>query len=637
MALKILLADDSMTAQNMGKKILVEGGYEVVTVSNGAAAVKKVNELKPDVVILDIYMPGYSGLEVCERLRKTRETAKIPVLLTVGKLEPFRPEDGNRAKADGLLIKPFEATDLLATVQKLAQKSKPAPPQETEFEETIRLERPIVAEVSDGGEAWQSSDQPAEDANVKIEVPQEMAVIPAFEDVLAVHERAADAPPAELRDAAAFEAAAAAAAAGPVFSVELPPAMNQQSAPAFEVADFPAPAPVFEPPAVEVTPVAGTAEAPRTYEPPTMMTAAGESLISNAPPADVEVTAANPQDLVANPLPDLEPTVLQDAIPVQVEPDAALVTDAADLSQFVTKFGVENPEDVPVGVFAPAEPEPEPLAEEVLTFEPPVHEPVAVEALQTAPEETQATAEEPLLATGGPEVPAESAFEDWQPVVAVSENILEEPERAEATVGDTENDEMSIEPEAEEIAVAPVEDLISSVSEPQRVQEMLEASAVTPDAAAEALLPEVAVPEPIVSDVEPLELGAEPPLLANEELASNLEPLVTTDLEPLGTGAEPAGVALPAEPTPVPEPQPEVVLPGPEPVAGAEPVAETQTSEPPAAEAAPAPTVAAEPLVSELATEHGIDETTAAQIVDRLIARLKPDLVAEITRALKRK
>ena len=64
MALKILLADDSTTAQNMGKKILTEAGYEVVAVSNGAAAVKKIAEHKPDMIVLDVYMPGYTGLEV---------------------------------------------------------------------------------------------------------------------------------------------------------------------------------------------------------------------------------------------------------------------------------------------------------------------------------------------------------------------------------------------------------------------------------------------------------------------------------------------------------------------------------------------------------------------------------------------
>ena len=73
MARKILLADDSVTAQNMGRKILADAGYEVIAVNNGSAALKKIAELKPDLVILDVYMPGYSGLEVCQRLKESQE------------------------------------------------------------------------------------------------------------------------------------------------------------------------------------------------------------------------------------------------------------------------------------------------------------------------------------------------------------------------------------------------------------------------------------------------------------------------------------------------------------------------------------------------------------------------------------
>jgi CheY-like chemotaxis protein len=127
-SLKILLADDSMTAQNMGKKILADAGYEVIAVSNGAAAVKKIAEHKPDLAILDIYMPGYTGLEVCERVKGTLETSRMPVLLTVGKMEPYRVEDGARVRSDGVIVKPFEATDLLAAVEKLSQKLAPAKP-----------------------------------------------------------------------------------------------------------------------------------------------------------------------------------------------------------------------------------------------------------------------------------------------------------------------------------------------------------------------------------------------------------------------------------------------------------------------------------------------------------------------------
>ncbi len=129
MSLRILFADDSVTAQNMGKKILTEAGYEVIAVSNGAAAVKKIAEQKPDIIILDVYMPGYSGLEVCEKVRSNIATIKTPVLLTVGKMEPYKPEDANRVRADGVIIKPFEASDLLAIIKKFEEriKSMPAP------------------------------------------------------------------------------------------------------------------------------------------------------------------------------------------------------------------------------------------------------------------------------------------------------------------------------------------------------------------------------------------------------------------------------------------------------------------------------------------------------------------------------
>jgi CheY-like chemotaxis protein len=127
LARKILLADDSVTAQNMGRKILADAGYDVVTVNNGSAALKRITELKPDLIVLDVYMPGYSGLEVCQRLKDSPETAHIPVLLTVGKLEPFKPEEARRVKADAHIVKPFEASELLTAITKLEDRVVPQP------------------------------------------------------------------------------------------------------------------------------------------------------------------------------------------------------------------------------------------------------------------------------------------------------------------------------------------------------------------------------------------------------------------------------------------------------------------------------------------------------------------------------
>ncbi|MCU1220427.1 MAG: response regulator receiver protein [Candidatus Angelobacter sp.] len=182
MSLRILFADDSMTAQNMGKKILSEAGYDVVAVSNGAAAVKKIAEQKPDIIILDVYMPGYSGLEVCEKVRGSLDTMKTPVLLTVGKMEPYKPEDANRVKADGVIIKPFEASDLLAIMKKFEERiaQTAVPPM---VQQTVRLEREyqedaIAAAEPEHHATGKTGMQPM------VEVPDHMAGAAAFNDML---------------------------------------------------------------------------------------------------------------------------------------------------------------------------------------------------------------------------------------------------------------------------------------------------------------------------------------------------------------------------------------------------------------------------------------------------------------------
>jgi len=123
----VLLADDSVTAQNMGRRILMDAGYEVITVNNGSAALKKIHESRPDLIVLDVYMPGYGGLEVCQRLKESGETMRIPILLTVGKMEPFKADEAKRVRADGHIVKPFEASELLAALTRLEDRIVPQP------------------------------------------------------------------------------------------------------------------------------------------------------------------------------------------------------------------------------------------------------------------------------------------------------------------------------------------------------------------------------------------------------------------------------------------------------------------------------------------------------------------------------
>jgi CheY-like chemotaxis protein len=158
LARKVLLADDSVTAQNMGRRILNDAGYEVITVNNGSAALKKIAELKPELVVLDVYMPGYSGLEVCQHIKETSETARIPVLLTVGKLEPFKPDEARRVRADAFIVKPFEASELLTALTKLEDKIVPqaAPQRPGRFAKALAaVEQSETGDrISDVGKGW---------------------------------------------------------------------------------------------------------------------------------------------------------------------------------------------------------------------------------------------------------------------------------------------------------------------------------------------------------------------------------------------------------------------------------------------------------------------------------------------------
>jgi CheY-like chemotaxis protein len=170
--LKILLADDSLTAQNMGKKILTDAGYEVIAVSNGAQAMKKIVAERPDLVVLDVYMPGYSGLEVCERMRNSRETAATPVLLSVGKMEAFKADEASRVRADGVIVKPFEATELVAMTRKMAESLSPVPV-------TKHAPKPVTPEASIDNEPAPLEPEP-EIQRYSVDVPHEIASRPAI-------------------------------------------------------------------------------------------------------------------------------------------------------------------------------------------------------------------------------------------------------------------------------------------------------------------------------------------------------------------------------------------------------------------------------------------------------------------------
>ena len=123
MTSRILLADDSPHAQRMGERILREEGFEVVSATDGDAALAKLEELEPDVVLADVFLPGMSGYELCRWIKTSERHMHAGVILIAGLLEPVDEEAARRAGCDGVLKKPFEASALLDAIRPLVDKA----------------------------------------------------------------------------------------------------------------------------------------------------------------------------------------------------------------------------------------------------------------------------------------------------------------------------------------------------------------------------------------------------------------------------------------------------------------------------------------------------------------------------------
>ncbi len=477
MAYKILVADDSVTAQNLAKKILTDVGYEVIAVSNGAAAMKKIASDRPDLLILDVYMPGYTGLEVCEKVKSAPDTRATPVLLTVAPMEPYNPDEGNRVKADGVIVKPFEARDLIPAIEKFQERAAGgaaraetahaarAAAAAAESAPAAATPQVAVAAQEDWNEATPSSAPP-------IEFPQEMAAAPAF----AMEEMEADAPPS------------------PAFDMEPAPSM-QPAYPSAEAASFPASFPdtmtavadqvsefgIVSAPATELDmlPVAPEAvpeaAAPSFVMPEEPQQAAATEFVAaeSAPTVESNSAAAADSSLAAvDSVAEPELEVTSQFVDVSITQDPALVTDPADIMQFVTKFGADRddnygvPRDLQVQEELPSEVE---VAESL----PAVSEEMAQQtpgmpAEVAAPEEIAAAAQDDFDASASApaevcsetqelkeerpptEIAEASATEDAQPADAQPAPVSE----IEIAAAQTSSPEVKAEAAAEPAAIA---------------------------------------------------------------------------------------------------------------------------------------------------------------------------------------
>src|SRR5262245_44887339 len=110
---KILLADDSPTIRRLIVQTFSDANFEIVEVSNGDAAIKALDEMRPSVVLADIYMPGKNGYQVCAYVRSRPKLARIPVVLLIGAFDAFDEQSAIEVGATANITKPFEPRGLI--------------------------------------------------------------------------------------------------------------------------------------------------------------------------------------------------------------------------------------------------------------------------------------------------------------------------------------------------------------------------------------------------------------------------------------------------------------------------------------------------------------------------------------------
>jgi two-component system response regulator MprA len=120
--MNILVVDDDPQIVSFLKRGLMHKGYAVATASNGAEALAKARESQPDLVILDIMMPGIDGIEVSKRLRRA---GNVPILMLTARGTVIDRVTGLDGGADDYLVKPFAFDELLARIGALLRRSQP--------------------------------------------------------------------------------------------------------------------------------------------------------------------------------------------------------------------------------------------------------------------------------------------------------------------------------------------------------------------------------------------------------------------------------------------------------------------------------------------------------------------------------
>lgn len=143
---KVLIVDDDKNICDLLRVYLEKEGYSTIISNEGNEAMVKFNSLNPDIVLLDIMLPGMDGWQICKEIRKASDT---PIIMLTAKSEIFDKVLGFELGADDYIVKPFDTKEVLARIKAVARRSgklpKPVEMQEVHYDKlSINLTRYVL-------------------------------------------------------------------------------------------------------------------------------------------------------------------------------------------------------------------------------------------------------------------------------------------------------------------------------------------------------------------------------------------------------------------------------------------------------------------------------------------------------------
>jgi len=121
---RLLVVDDEVNVLKTYHRIFLDAGHEILYVASGEEALRKAPEFKPDIVLLDIMMPGMDGYEVCEELKADEQTKEAEVIFVSAKGETTDRLRGYNVRSSDFLVKPFDPAELRAKIAVILERKR---------------------------------------------------------------------------------------------------------------------------------------------------------------------------------------------------------------------------------------------------------------------------------------------------------------------------------------------------------------------------------------------------------------------------------------------------------------------------------------------------------------------------------